>query len=64
MSAELLTVGAILAGIVGLYFSGLAISDESYRREQYDQEVGGIRQVLAVRTLYLEALGAEDSRDV
>ena len=56
LSQELLIVSAILGGIVGLYFSGLSITDIKYRAEQFDPEVTGVRRILAVRALYLEAL--------
>jgi hypothetical protein len=59
LSDELLIVSAVLGGIVGLYFSGLAITDPTYRPEQFDREVAGVRQILAARALYLEALRAD-----
>jgi hypothetical protein len=46
----------VLGGIVGLYFSGLSITDASYRTEGFDQQVSNVRQILAARALYLEAL--------
>ena len=56
LSAELLVVSAVLGGIVGLYFSGLAISDPSYRSEQFDRDVDGVRELLAARSIYADAL--------
>lgn len=56
ISAELLVVSAVLGGIVGLYFSGLAISDPTYRSEQFDRDVDGVRELLAARAVYLDAL--------
>ena len=56
LSEELLLVCCLLGGIVGLYFAGLGITDASYRAEGFDQEVAGVREILAVRTLYLRAL--------
>jgi hypothetical protein len=56
LSEELLIVSAVLGGIVGLYFSGLSITDPKYRSEQFDPEVVGVRQILAARALYLAAL--------
>jgi len=56
LSEEMVIVSAVLGGIVGLYFSGLAITDASYRSEGWDREVAGVREILAVRTLYLDAL--------
>ena len=57
ISAELLFVSAVLGGIVGLYFSGLAISDPTYRSEQFDRDVDGVRELLAARAVYLDACG-------
>ena len=56
ISAELLVVSAVLGGIVGLYFSGLAISDPTYRTEQFDRDVDGVRELLAARAVYLDAI--------
>ncbi len=56
ISAELLGVSAVLGGIVGLYFSGLAISDPTYRSEQFDRDVDGVRELLAARAVYLDAI--------
>jgi len=59
VSAELLVVSAVLGGIVGLYFSGLAISDPSYRSQQFDRDVDGVRELLAARAVYVDALEPE-----
>ena len=56
LSEELLLVCCLLGGIVGLYFAGLRITDKSYRAEGFDQEVAGVRKILAVRTLYKRAV--------
>jgi hypothetical protein len=61
VSEELLIVCSVLGGIVGLYFSGLSITDASYRTEGFDQQVSNVRQILAARALYVEALRARDS---
>ena len=61
ISAELLVVSAVLGGIVGLYFSGLAISDPTYRSEQFDRDVDGVRELLAARAVYLDAIRREPS---
>ena len=37
ISEELLIVCSVLGGIVGLYFSGLSITDASYRTEGFDR---------------------------
>lgn len=57
LSEELVIVSAVLGGIVGLYFSGLGITDMSYRSDGFDREVEGVRQILAARALYVGALG-------
>lgn len=59
LSEELVIVSAVLGGIVGLYFSGIGITDSTYRSEGFDREVAGVRQILAARALYLAALRAE-----
>jgi hypothetical protein len=56
LSEEMVIVSAILGGIVGLYFSGLGITDARYRSEGFDREVGVVRQILAARALYLAEL--------
>lgn len=61
LSQELLIVSAILGGIVGLYFSGLAISDPAYRSEQFDRDLAEVRQLVAARALYVDALRADAS---
>ena len=58
LTAEILTVCALLGGIVGLYFSGLAISDPAYRSERFDRDVAGVRQLVAARAIYAAALRA------
>lgn len=56
LSVELLTVAALLGGIVGLYYTGLALTDASHRSEHFDPVVLDVRRLLAVRAVYLEAL--------
>jgi hypothetical protein len=56
LSAELLTVTALLSGIVGLYFTGLALTDAGYRVEHVTRVVGELRRLLSARALYLAAL--------
>jgi hypothetical protein len=62
LSEEMAIVSAVLGGIVGLYFSGLGITDATYRSEGFDREVAGVREILAARALYLDALEASKSR--
>jgi hypothetical protein len=62
VSEEMIVVATVLGGIVGLYFSGLGITDATYRSEGFDREVAGVREILAARALYLDALEAPDGR--
>lgn len=62
LSEEMIVVCAVLGGIVGLYFSGLGITDATYRSEGFDREVAGVREILAARALYLDALETKESR--
>ncbi|HEX6129529.1 MAG TPA: hypothetical protein VF071_10970 [Candidatus Limnocylindria bacterium] len=60
LSGELLTVSALLGGIVGLYFTGLAITDAATQRSaEFRRAVSDVRQLLAVRAVYLAALAAD-----
>jgi hypothetical protein len=45
-------VSALLSGIVGLYFTGLALTDPTYRGEHFTAVVGELRMLLAARALY------------
>jgi hypothetical protein len=56
LSEEMVVVSAILGGIVGLYFSGIGITDARYRAEGFDREVAFVRRILAARALYLAGL--------
>jgi hypothetical protein len=62
VSEEMIVVCSVLGGIVGLYFSGLGITDVTYRSEGFDREVAGVREILAARALYLDALEAGNER--
>jgi hypothetical protein len=55
LTAEVLIVSSVLGGIIGLYFSGLAVTDPAYRAQQFDQDVGGVAQLLGARAVYLAA---------
>lgn len=56
LSAELLGVSALLSGIVALYFTGLALTDPTFRTEHFTLVVGELRMLLSARALYLAAL--------
>ena len=63
LSVELLTVSAMLSAIIGLYFTGLAITDSAHRGDQFRRAVAEVRQLLSARAVYLAALHADgDSR--
>ncbi len=59
LSAELLSVSALLSGIVGLYFTGLALTDSAYRAEHFTTVLGEVRQLLSVRAVYLAEVASE-----
>jgi hypothetical protein len=56
LSAELLTVSALLSGIVGLYFTGLSLTDPTYRGEHYTAVVAELRMLLSARAVYLAGI--------
>ena len=62
LSGELVTVAAVLAGIVGLYFTGLALTDGAYRDQHFSRIVAEIGEILAVRRVYLAAIAEETPR--
>lgn len=53
LSRELVQVAIFLASFSGLYFTVSAITDETYRKEFYEDIVGAIRKAFAVREVYL-----------
>jgi hypothetical protein len=53
LSAQMLKVATFIAAFSGLQFTLSAITDSVYRQEFFDRAVGGVRQALAVRALYL-----------
>lgn len=53
LSGELLVVAGLLGGMCGLYFTGLALTDEAYRAEFHANVVADVEQILAVRAAYL-----------
>lgn len=56
LSGELVKVAVFLGGLAGLSFAISALTDEHYRREFFDDVLTDLRQVLAVRAVYLAAL--------
>ena len=65
LSSELLRVSALLGGIVGLYFTGLAITDVATQRSgEFRRAVADVRQLVAARAVYRAALAdAADEAD-
>lgn len=56
LSTELAGVSALLGGIVGLYFTGLALTDPTYRAEHFASVVEELEMLLSARALYRLAL--------
>ena len=57
ITTELLQVAGFLTAFSGFYFTVYMLTDSTYRREFLDEVLGEVRQALAVRALYLAALG-------
>lgn len=55
VSAELLAVATLLGGIIGLYFTGLALTDAAYRSEYFSRVIAEVQQIASVRAVYLAA---------
>jgi hypothetical protein len=53
LSSELLLSTALLGGMCALYFTGLALTDASFRTEFHARVVGEVEQIIAVRAAYL-----------
>jgi hypothetical protein len=53
VTAELLKLSAFLASFSALYFAVTLVTDDTYRREFFDEIVGELRQTFAVRAAYL-----------
>lgn len=56
ITEELLRVAGFLGAFSGLYFTVVALTDETYRREFYEDVVGEVREVFAVRAVYLASV--------
>jgi hypothetical protein len=52
LSWELIRVAVLLGGVVGLYFTGLAVTDAAYRASHFDRVLAEIRALVAARALY------------
>jgi hypothetical protein len=53
VSVELLITAGLLGGVSALYFTGLALTDATYRAEFHEHVVTDIEQIVAVHTAYL-----------
>jgi hypothetical protein len=53
LSAQLLIASALLGGVCGLYFTGLALTDKTYRAEFHSRVRADIDQIMTVRSVYL-----------
>jgi len=59
-------VSGLLSGIVGLYFTGLSLTDATYRADHVTSVVAELRTVISARALYrsaLQASGIEEPAD-
>ena len=56
LSGELVNVTVFIGALAGLSFAITALTDESYRRDFFDDILSDLRRVLAVRAAYLAAL--------
>lgn len=52
LSSELLVAAALLGGTCGLYFTGLALTDATYRAQFHARVVSDIERIMAVRSVY------------
>jgi hypothetical protein len=53
VSVELLVTAGLLGGMCALYFTGLALTDASYRAEFHARVVRDVEEIMAVRAAYL-----------
>lgn len=56
ITEELLRVAGFLGAFSGLYFTVVAVTDETYRAEFGERVVAEVREVFAVRAVYLAAV--------
>lgn len=56
LTLELVTTSCLLGSVVGLYFTGLAVTDSAYRNAHFDRIVDEVRQLLAAHAFYVAAL--------
>jgi hypothetical protein len=58
LSRELVRVATLLGSVVGLYFTGLAITDSVYRTAHFERMLAEVRQLVGARAFYAVALRA------
>jgi hypothetical protein len=56
LSPELVRVATLLGSVVGLYFTGLAITDSVYRTAHFERMLAEVRQLVGARAFYAAAL--------
>lgn len=60
LTVELLTVSVLLGAVVGLYFTGLAVTDTAYRTSHFERVLIEVRVLVAAHALYQAALTPSD----
>jgi len=61
LSQELVTTSVLLGSVVGLYFTGLAVTDSGYRTAHFDRLLDEVRHLLTAHAFYVAALHEEPS---
>ena len=56
LSQELVTTSILLGSVVGLYFTGLAVTDSGYRTAHFDHLLDEVRHILTAHSFYVAAL--------
>ena len=56
LSSELVVVAVLLGSVVGLYFTGLSITDSAYRTAHFERILDEVRQLMAARAYYALAM--------
>ena len=62
LTVELLTVVVLLGGVVGLYFTGLAITDSAFRMSHFERLLDEVSLLVAARAVYAAARAAGRER--
>lgn len=61
LSMELLIAATLLGAMCGLHFTGLALTDATYRSQFSTRAVADVEQILAVRCVYISLPGVVDA---